>query len=319
VGFRSDPSAAWPPVEIFTNGWDGNVRRYADGAEKVLAKPCAEGFGIFGAPGSPTLVVSCSPKGAEITDVHRVDRQTGAATRLDMRLAVKAGGVMSPDGRYLLTYRPGACPMPAPVCQSRLILTDVVSGSEREALAGYHLGATFAWTPLGLTMFQPECAEAGCSGIGDAGGTFVWNGSAFVKHSPMKFVTSAGPYRLYERTHSYLTQERRVLLSGPAGELTLTPADQREQALSVTPQGDVRAWRFGSGQSSWIVGYDAAGRVTSQVEAEGQTPTAVGDDLVVAALYNFVGNPALVVFDMKRLLRFDVAGSGARSWITIRR
>ncbi|MGH2491947.1 MAG: hypothetical protein ACRDF9_10590 [Candidatus Limnocylindria bacterium] len=171
-GFAVDPSAPWPVV-LYEG--DGNiVRQRTESANTEIARPCAQIDRLEARPAG--LLVWCRSTSPDTNELRLISIPDGRVTVLASGTTASWPADISPDGRSVAAFRAGDCPMPAPVCQTRGVLIDVASKTEREILpSGYPLGATLEWTTLGLTLFQPECAEAGCAGVGDKGGTFVWD------------------------------------------------------------------------------------------------------------------------------------------------
>jgi hypothetical protein len=323
--FAIDAGAAWPRVVVYGGTYGGVVQRFAGGTTTDLGRVCelTQGLmvpqthmeGVIALSGE--AIVFCSGDAPDKGAVYRFS-DTGAIAPVATGGPV-FGGATSPDAMQLAAFKPGDCPMPAPVCQTRAVLIELATGLEREILpSGYYLGATLGWTSLGLTYFQPSCADAGCSGLGDKGGTFVWNGSAFLRESPLRFIAAAGSYRVFERAESLNElSQRSVVLVDASGEHELTPAGQRERALSIGRGGEVLAWRVGTGGHGILLRYDAGGRVLWQAAVEGQAPIAIGPDVVMAATYTMLGTPTLVLYDASRMLRFQVPLTDLRVWSAI--
>jgi hypothetical protein len=226
---------------------------------------------------------------------------------------------VSPDGRQMVGARRGSCPGPAPVCDQRYLLIDVASGREQLLLPdGYYLGATMAWTPLGLTYVQPECADAGCSGFGDKGGTFVWDGAKFKRESPLRFVASAGQFKVFERGRSSSRADAAVVLSGPNGDLDLTPAGKNERALSVNAAGETLVAGTMAGSPA-LIRYDPSGHVLWWAAYQGEPPVAATDTIVVTGLYSAAGTPAFQIYDLARSLHFEARLGDARVWSVVGR
>jgi hypothetical protein len=194
--------------------------------------------------------------------------------------------------------------MPAPVCQTRAVLIDVASKTERELLpSGYYLGATLEWTTLGLTLFQPECSDGGCSGTGDKGGTFVWDGSAFKKWSGLRFVAKSGDWMLLERLTSFGREPRSVVIRGPQGEKELSAG----HALAISDIGETLVWIPGP---RLLMRLAPDGRVLWQADFEGAVLKMIGRDALLA----YSPTNKLELYDLKRLLRFAI--TDAKSAVT---
>lgn len=188
--------------------------------------------------------------------------------------------------------------MPAPVCQTRAVLVDVASKTEREILpSGYPLGATLEWNALGLTVFQPECAEAGCARPSDSG-TFVWDGSAFKKWSDLRFVARSGDWTLLEQLHAFYVEPRTVIVRGPQGEKALSAG----HALAISDTGETLVWRPGSQleQRGVLVRLAPDGRVLWQAELVGAVLKMIGPDALLA----WSQATTTEIYDLKRMLRF---------------
>ncbi|HUG05585.1 MAG TPA: hypothetical protein VMQ78_03510 [Candidatus Limnocylindria bacterium] len=292
--FAVDPSAPWPVV-LYEG--DGNVvRQRTESTSKEVARPCGELARLEARPAG--LLAWCRSASPDRAELRLISIPDGRVTALASDTIASASADVSPDGRSVAAFRTGDCPMPAPVCQTRAVLIDVANKTEREILpSGYPLGATLAWTTLGLTLFQPECAEAGCAGVGDKGGTFVWDGSAFKRWSELRFVASAGSWTLLERMRSFSDRSapRSVVIRDAQGERTLSAG----HALAISDSGEALVWIPGP---ALLMRFAPDGRVLWQAEFEGTVLKMVGFDALIAA------SPAskIELYDLKRMLRFPI-------------
>lgn len=240
--------------------------------------------------------MSCRDASADAAELRLISLPDGRVTLLASNTIASTSADVSPDGRSVAAFRLGPCPGPAPVCQTRAVLIDVATKSEREILpSGYHLGATLQWTALGLTLFQPECAEAGCAGAGDKGGTFIWDGSAFKRWSEMRFVAKSGDWTLLERLRSLSDRSdpRTVIIRGPQGEKELSAG----RALAITDRGETLVWIPGP---EMLMRFAPDGRVLWQASFPGEVLKVIGPDVVIGT--PTAGNVEL--YDLKRMLRF---------------
>lgn len=239
--FAVDPSAPWPAV--IYEGEGVIVSQRTESTTKEVARPCGPVFRLDARPAG--LLVSCRDASSDSAELRLISLPDGRVTVLASGTIASTSADLSPDGRSAAAFRLGPCPGPAPVCQIRAVLIDVATKSEREILpSGYHLGATLRWTPLGLTLFQPECAEAGCAGAGDKGGTFVWDGAVFKRWSDLRFVAKSGDWTLLERLRSLsdrpnLAQSssavRRARRSCPQVALSRSPRAAKHSSGSPVP------------------------------------------------------------------------------------
>jgi hypothetical protein len=242
-------------------------------------------------------------------ELRLVSPQNGRTTVLvsGTLLSSSLPAALAPDGRSVAAFRLGNCGGPAPVCQTRLVLVDVSNGTEREILAGgYHLGARITWTALGLTFFQPECAEAGCAGTGDQGGTFVWDGTAFKRWSDLRFVASAGGWTLLERLTSFTSAStpRSVVVRGPQGEIALNAQARDSRAIAINELGEALVWRLDPdpiAQRGSLLRFGPDGRVLWEANLVGTVLDSVGMDIVLVAS----PTNAIELYDLKRMLRFE--------------
>ena len=286
-----------------------------DGSIKIRLQ-CSDAVTIRADPRGG-VVVTCEGGTNKAVSYRVTDAGAVAIPELGTGIPV----ALAPDGKQMVVYRMGDCPGPAPVCDARYMLRDVVTGTERVLLPnGYYLGASIEWTPLGLTYVQPECADAGCSGSEDRGGTFVWDGTKFARQSSLRFVAAAGQFRVYERGTQSNRADARVVLVGPAGQIDLTPAGRHERALSVNSAGEVLTV-----ENDFIDGglarYDATGKLIfhARMEDDSQGTRAVGDRYIVTTVYNVVGVPMFHVYDLARTLRFTAFLGDARVWVATAR
>ena len=284
------------------------MRHWAAGTTKDVPFACREAIAISSDPRGGAIVSCWDGRAGEAATYRVTD---GGPVPFVAETWPISPVTLSPDGRQAVLARRGACKPPAPVCDFSYVLRDLGTGKERGLLPdGYYLGASIWWSALGLTYVQPECADAGCAGIGDRGGTFVWNGTAWDRESALRFVAAAGPYRVYERGRQSNRADASVVLSGPAGDVDLTPSGLHERALSLNASGEVLVARGGSS----VVRYDAHRGVLWRAEIPGDGIRGVTDRYVVAPSYNAVGVPAFAVYDLDRMLRFDVSLGDVRVW-----
>jgi hypothetical protein len=280
------------------------VRQRTEAGAKEIARPCGEVAQLEARPAG--LLAWCTTATIDSEDLRLVAIPDGRVTTVLASDALRAWPAdVSPDGRSVAMYRLGDCPMPAPVCQTRLVLIDLANHTERELLpSGYHLGSTLEWTALGLTFFQPECAEAGCVGEVDRRGTFVWDGSAFKRWSELRFVASAGSWTLLERVRSLSdsSDQRAAVIRGPQGEQTLSAG----HALAITATGEALVWVPGP---QLLMRFAPDGHVLWQASFDGTVLKMIGPDAFLAAS----PTSKIEIYDVKRMLRFTPAP--VVSWI----
>ena len=292
--FADDASAEWPAVLYEGDG--AIVRQRTAMATSELARPCGEVATLEAR--TTGLLVTCRTPSPDSAELRLVSIPDGRVTVLASGVHPSWHADISPDGRSVVAFRLGNCVSPAPVCQTRAVLIDVTSKSERELLpSGYYLGATLGWTSLGLTLFQPECAEAGCAGR-DKTGTFVWDGSAFKRWADLRFVETSGAWTLLEGLRSFGEEPRRVIVRGPAGDVTVSSG----HALAIGANGDTLVWRPGSPreQQGVLMRYAPDGRVLWQADLVGNVINVIGPDVLL------VSSPTskIEIYDLKRMLRF---------------
>jgi hypothetical protein len=294
--FADGGSAPWPVVLYEGEGFI--VSQRTESTKTELARPCGPVVRLEAGPAG--LLAWCSNAPADTNELRLISLPDG-------RVTVIASGAMpsnwpaavSPDGRLAAAFRWGNCPMPAPVCQTRAVLVDLTSKAEREIVpSGYHLGSTLEWTALGLTFFQPECAETGCVGDADKRGTFVWDGSAFKRWGDLRFVASSGDWTLLERLRSFGQEPRTVVVRGPQGETALSAG----HALAIASNGETLVWRPGSSfeQRGMLLRLAPDGRVLWQADLVGSVLKMIGSDAFLAAS----PENKLEIYDLKRMLRF---------------
>jgi hypothetical protein len=293
--FADGGSAPWPVVLYEGEGFI--VSQRTESARAELARPCGPIVQLEVGPAG--LLAWCNNPQADTNELRLISLPDGRVTVLASGTVPSWPAAVSPDGRSAAAFRLGDCPMPAPVCQTRAVLIDVASKTERELLpSGYHLGAKVEWTSLGLTLFQPECAEAGCAGIGENSGTFVWDGSTLKRWSDLRFVASSGDWTLLERLRSFGQEPRTVVVRGPQGEAALSAG----HALTISGNGETLVWRPGSSfeQRGMLVRMAPDGRVLWQAELVGTMLKMIGSDAFLAAS----PQNKLEIYDLKRMLRF---------------
>jgi len=293
--FAVDPAAQWPVVLYEGDGFI--VRQRAESATTELARPCGPLFRLDARPAG--LLAWCRAASPDSAELRLISIPDGRVTVLASGIHPSWTADLSPDGRSVAAFRKGDCVSPAPVCQTRAVLIDVASKAERELLpSGYHLGATLEWNALGLTLFQPECAEAGCAGPGDKSGTFVWDGSAFKRWSDLRFVATSGDWTILERLRSFGEEPRAVVVRGLRGEATLGAG----HALAIASNGQTLVWRPGTPaeQRGMLLRFAPDGRVLWQAELVGTVLKMIGPDAFLAA------SPTNMIelYDLQRMLRF---------------
>ncbi|MEP6694966.1 MAG: hypothetical protein ABJB39_09995 [Chloroflexota bacterium] len=292
--FAVDPAAGWPVVLYEGEGFI--VRQRTESTTTELARPCGPVFRLDVRQAGLLATCRTSSDSAELRLISLPD---GRVTVLASSVHPTWPADVSPDCRSAAAFRPGDCPTPAPVCQTRAVLIDVASRTEREILpSGYHLGATVEWTALGLTLFQPECAEAGCAGPSDRSGTFVWDGSALKKWSDLRFVARSGDWTLLEQLHAFYVGPRAVVIRGLQGESTLGAG----HALAIASNGETLVWRPGSElqQRGLLLRLAPDGRVLWQAELIGTVLKMIGADALLAASPEY----KIELYDLRRMLRF---------------
>ncbi len=288
--FSVDPSAPWPVVLYEGDG--GIVRQRTESASTTFARSCAQPVRLEARPAG--LLEWCRSASQDSDELRLVSIADGRVTVLAADTVPSWSADVSPDGRQAAAFRLGDCPMPAPVCQTRAVLIDVVANTEREILpSGYHLGAMFAWNTLGLTLFQPECAEAGCVGPSDKSGTFVWDGSAFKKSSDLRFVARSGDWTLLEQLRSFGQEPRSVVISGPLGEKALSAG----HALAISASGETLVWVPGP---HLLIRYGSDGHVLWQADFVGSVLKMIGPDALLASS----PTNTIELYDLRRMLRF---------------
>jgi hypothetical protein len=288
--FAVDASAQWPVVLYEGEGFI--VSQRTESGTKELARPCGPLSKLEARPAG--LVAMCRAASGDSAEVRLISIPDGRVTVIASGVHSTWPADVSPDGRSAAAFRSGACPSPAPVCQTRAVLIDVASKTEREILpSGYHLGATIEWTALGLTLFQPECAEAGCAGPSERSGTFIWEGSAFRKWSDLRFVAKSGDWTLLERLRSFGSEPRAVVIRGPQGEKELSAG----HALAISSSGETLVWVPGP---RLLMRFAPDGRVLWQAEFDGSFIKMIGPDALLA----FSQTNKIELYDLKRMLRF---------------
>jgi hypothetical protein len=264
-------------------------------------------------PDGAALIVRCVGASSDDDTLTLLDIASSRVTKLAARSIRSFSIAWSPDGLSLAYFKLGDCPMPAPVCQTRGIMSDVGTGAEREILSSdYHLGTQLTWTSTGLRMFQPECAEAGCFPPEQVG-TFLWDGARFNKTSDMRLIASDGArFSLYERVRSLsdTSAVRNVILRDGRTERNLTAVGPREYALDLLDGGHALSWRpddVGGELDGTLREYDPQGVVVWSRDAKIYPPwtTRIGETLVSGILEGAPGMAAYV-YDLRRGIRFIV-------------
>jgi hypothetical protein len=293
--FADGGSAPWPLVLYEGEGFI--VSQRTESATKELARPCGPVSRIEARPAG--LLTWCLSASLDFAELRLISIPDGRVTVVASGTRSSWPADVSPDGRSVAAFRAGECVPGPPVCQTRAVLIDVASKTERELLpSGYPLGATFEWNTLGLTMFQPECAEAGCAGPSNRSGTFVWDGSAFKKWSDLRFVASSGEWTLLEQLHAFYVEPRAVIVRGPQGEKAVSGG----HALAIATNGEALVWRPGESlaQRGMLLRVTPDGRVLWQAELAGSALKMIGSDALLAVS----PDNKLEIYDLKRMLRF---------------
>jgi hypothetical protein len=286
ANFAEDQTAQWPVVLY---EWDGSViRQRTESANTEIARPCAGVRRLEARPAG--LLAWCHDASSDLADLVLISIPDGRVTPLASGIRASWSADISPDGRSVAAFRTALCLPGPPVCQTRAVLIDVASKTEREIVpSGYPLGATLEWTALGLTFFQPECAEAGCAGTGDKGGTFVWDGTAFKRWSELRFVAKSGDWTLLERMRSFGQEPRTVIARGPQGEMSLSAG----HALSISDKGEALVYVPGER----LVRFGPDGKVLWQASFTPVLLKILGPDALLAV--SPTGTPEM--YDTKRV------------------
>ncbi len=216
-----------------------------------------------------------------------------------------------------VAFEKGDCVPTAPVCQTQAVLLDLATDAKRVILpSNYYLGATLGWTALGLTYFQPQCAEAGCVGIASGrDGTWVWDGTRFVKKTDLRFIARSGPWELYEKLRMFNdhSQPRQVIRRGPSGDTIVTPAGSSEHALAIDAAGDVLVWRTQVNEGGSFIRYDANLQPEWSRDMIGTVVGAAGMSYVVTLDYGTAFSAQAVrLYDTVRGLPFTETPFGPR-------
>lgn len=293
--FADGGTAAWPVVLYEGEGFV--VSQRTESAKTELARPCGPVSRLEARPAG--LLTWCNVGQSDFAELRLISIPDGRVTVLASSTRASWPADVSPDGRSVAAFRAGECVPGPPVCQTRAVLIDVASKTEREILpSGYPLGATLEWNALGLTLFQPECAEAGCAGPSDRSGTFVWDGSTFKKWGDLRFVAKSGDWTLLEQLHALFVEPRAVIVRGPQGEKALSAG----HALAIATNGETLVWRPGDSlaQRGVLLRLAPDGRVLWQAELVGAVLKMIGPD----ALLSVSPDNKLEIYDLKRMLRF---------------
>lgn len=300
-------ATAWPGLALY-EAEGGQIRERTAAGTRNITRPCSQVTRLSVHPLG--LLAACRGTSSD-EELRLVSPASGRSSVLmsGAFLLNSWPAALSPDGRSVAAFRRGNCDGPAPVCQTRAVLVDVVTGTEHEILpGGYHLGARIGWTALGLTLFQPECAEAGCAGMGDKGGTFVWDGAAFKRWSELRFVASAGSWTLLERLRSFgdRSSPRSVIVHGPQGNVALNAQANDSRAIAMNDLGEALVWRVDPdpiAQRGSLLRFGPDGTVRWEANLVGTVLDSVGMDvLLVASPTN-----AIELYDLKRMLRFETS------------
>jgi hypothetical protein len=296
----------WPAVVLY-EAEGGVVRERTAAGAKDIGKPCGQVTRLAVHPMG--LLAICPTSTSGTGDMRLVSLVDGRTSVLVSAMLTSWPADISADGRSAAVFRMATCEPPAPVCQTSAVFIDVATRAERELLpSGYHLGAKLGWTALGLTLFQPECAEAGCAGTGDKGGTFVWDGAAFKRWGDLRFVASAGSWTLLERLRSFAdpSSPRSVVVRGPQGEVTLDAQAKDARGLAITDLGEAIVWRPDPNQLTQrgtLLRFAPDGSVRWQAELVGTVlETVDSNTLLVASPTNQVE-----LYDLQRMLRFETS------------
>lgn len=311
-GFRPGALGEWPAVDVYALENDGNAHRYNEKGDVVVGRVCDQPRRASVAGDGRTVLGWCAGSGMDLEDMYRL---TPRPQRVVSGVLTSWPADLSPDGRQAVAFEMGTCEPTAPVCQTRAVLLDLAAGTKREILpSNYYLGSRLGWTTLGLTHFQPQCAEAGCVGIvGDRDGTWVWDGARFVKKTSLRFVARNGTWELYEKLRSFSDRTqppRQVIRRGTGGDTVVTPSDQNERALAIGSDGSVLAWRT-SGEGGTVVRYDAGLRPVWSGDVTGVVIGVAGTSYFITLDYA-TPNEVVRLYDAGRGLVFGTPLSGVR-------
>jgi hypothetical protein len=301
----------WPAVVVYTVTADGTAHRVDRLGTTDLGRVCdRQPLGAIARADGAALLVRCASLTLDQDVLTVLDLVSGRATSLGSRPLTSWPVAWSPDGRSIAYFKFGTCEPTAPVCQTRALLADVTTGAEREILpSGYHFRAQLTWSAIGLRLFQPECAEAGCRPP-DKAGTYLWDGTQFNKISDMRLIATDGArFSLYERLRSLTDPSgvRNVILRDGQAEKNLTAVGPREYAIDLLDAGHALAWRPEDGDATGLLGtlreYDPQGQMLWSRPAKLLVPSAqrIGDAVVGGAF-----DGSVYAYDLRRILRFVI-------------
>lgn len=244
-------TVGFPQVDLIAATSGGELRVFRAGKWTVEAKICSDAVqAIDVAANRRTVIILCASQvsGAsnpDARDAFRYDLVT-KEKRAILGASTIGLGPISPDGRQVVMGAFGDCPMPAPVCQTKRTLLDLVTGSKVDILpSDYWLHMEMRWTARGLSYFLPECAEAGCPGPQKAG-TYLWSGSTWTKLSSDRLVATNGrDHDVLERRRSLSDTEPLVVPVERVGatERVLSSSGGQEVALALADDGRIVTWR----------------------------------------------------------------------------
>ena len=122
------PGADWPAVVVYTVTNDGVAHKVSRAGTTDVGRVC-EGPGALGmlarADGAAFLV-RCIGSSTDEDALAILDVASGRVTHLGAHPMSSFSLAWSPDGRSVAFFKLGDCPMPAPVCQTRAVIADLL-------------------------------------------------------------------------------------------------------------------------------------------------------------------------------------------------
>lgn len=251
------PITPFPSLPLLIGTWDGRIHHGVDAAGATIpgVQVCTgRVWRIEVAPSGAEAIVACDDGAGRIVGL-RYDLASRRATELRLgEPYIPPTLAWSGDGKLVAYLAPGDCPMPAPICKTRVLLNEMATGQVRQVHADEYNVGELRWTALGLTVFLPQRSPSGIRPP-DKAGTFLWDGRNWSRLSQHRLVATDGTRQIVFETEPEDPNRQGLLLERVGGrERQLTPPGvASEQFLALLSDGRVIGWRQGEGSGDGAV------------------------------------------------------------------
>lgn len=255
--------------------------------------------GLGRSPDGSTLLVICSDRNGR-AEGNLIS--SGSAARAVPFVLIPYAFAWSPDSAALALLVPSGCTPTAPVCASRVVRYELLSGRTTELSDDQTLIGNLRWSGRGLSYFRSATP----------GGTFLLEGGRWRLIAPDAIRAEAPDGRLLldRVTYEGGRERHQVVLVSGQGDTVLTPAGSSERPLVFDQRGRAVALREYPTGGTAVVVY--AGSTTSIVPGEMRPEAVLWADWLLAP----TDSNAVAFFSLERLA-FGAATSRLPQAVTV--